>query len=72
MPREFYEDTDQTGLRPVDQTCYHHIEGFDGPFICKRPKDHPVTNNSTFDDPDGQFHQEEYEGWIWTDKGEVG
>lgn len=70
MPRDFYPDTDQTGLKPVSSRCYINVGLWDGPGICKRDKGHPVDKGPISDAK--ELHQEEYEGWVWNDNGRIG
>jgi hypothetical protein len=70
MPRKFYPDTDQTGLKPVSELCYDKFTMFDGPGICKRRKGHPVDEGAdAHSNPKSELHQEEYEGWAWNKTG---
>lgn len=72
MPRDsFYPDLDQTGLKPVSELCYATIEMFDGPGICKRAKNHRVDQMEGRNVNSGEFHQEEYEGWVWDSNGSI-
>lgn len=70
MPRDFYPDLYREDEKPSFELCLNEITMFDGVGVCMRPKDHKVDEANTF--PDGEYHQEEYEGWIWDNSGRVG
>lgn len=74
MPRVFYPDTEQN-LNVVgdpEKYCLNQIGLFDGPAVCMRPKGHEVTETNNGLNPNGEFHQEAFEGWFWDNHGRVG
>lgn len=72
MPIEFYPDTDTMGERDESNRCLDTITLFDGPGVCKRNKGHKVDDDKNPAQGNGEFHQEEFEGWIWNDRGLCG
>lgn len=71
MPREFYPDTDQSSNADPEKYCLDEITLFDGPGICMRRKNHKVDEIMN-PGVHGEFHQEAFEGWVWTNNGRVG
>ena len=61
MPMPFLSDTETT---PRAEHCGARTDMFDGPALCTRLRGHE--NTSTKLDPSAQLHQENGEGWVWT------
>lgn len=73
MPREFYEDSAQNApVQESQKLCANAIPLFDGPAFCVRPEGHKVDVMTRDNHDTGEFHQEEFEGWIWDNDGAIG
>lgn len=75
MPIDFYPDTERslrTRKNAQEELCLNTVNGFDGPFVCTREKNHRIDSlKEVTPEAGSSFHQEEYEGWIWDNDGGV-
>lgn len=73
MPRRFYDDTNRRPtMGELPNLCGQTIELFDGPAYCTRENGHKVETMTRSNSPSGEFHQEEFEGWVWDNEGAIG